>query len=315
MYTEPLAHVVLLPGFVHGNRLHTRDSVRLTVLYTDRWTLLLEAREESFEGTGAMMVEIEPHRAYAIRNAGCAPLFILGDRDDDAEPHLLTSSPARLAGLDGCPRGWIAMVKDGDVVEPRLCTTDNDLLGLAAECAVVAIDIPIGLSDRGPRSCDHHARRLLRNRASCVFPAPLRPLIALREYAEANRLARQLQKRGISKQGFAIFAKVAQIDHLLQRHHELRGRVVEVHPEVSFAAWNDGVPLAQSKHSKEGLAARRLLVEARYGAVPHMRGAREDDVLDACAALWTAERIAAGHAVTLSDGHEDVTGLPMRIVY
>jgi predicted RNase H-like nuclease len=45
------------------------------------------------------------------------------------------------------------------------------------------------------------------------------------------------------------------------------------------------------------------------------RGAQEDDLLDAFAALWTAERIHDGVAQTLGDAHADRTGLPMRIVY
>ena len=40
------------------------------------------------------------------------------------------------------------------------------------------------------------------------------------------------------------------------------------------------------------------------------------DILDAFAALWTAERIAAGRARTLPEQPPmDDTGLPMRIVY
>jgi predicted RNase H-like nuclease len=42
----------------------------------------------------------------------------------------------------------------------------------------------------------------------------------------------------------------------------------------------------------------------------------DDDILDAFAALWTAERITSGVAVTLPENKPlDSTGLPMRIVY
>jgi predicted RNase H-like nuclease len=220
--------------------------------------------------------------------------------------------------VDGVRGGWLAMVKDGDDVSARLCTSDEDLLTLIRECAVVAVDIPIGLADRERRACDHHARRYLGRRASSVFPAPLRPLISIRDYAEANRLSRQLQRRGITKQAFAIHPKVEQIDRLLQRHHALRGRVYEVHPEVSFAMWNGGHPIPESKHSPAGIAVRRKLAAAHFGegvleVIP--RGAREDDALDALAALWTAERVFAGRAAELGDSRLDVTGLPMRIVY
>ncbi|MFP5245817.1 MAG: DUF429 domain-containing protein, partial [Thermoanaerobaculia bacterium] len=261
----------------------------------------------------------DPDCAHAVRNDGAADLqiFVLGDlRTADTKPRTLAQPLTRLAGIDGCRAGWIAAIKSGERIETRLCTSDEELIALFADCLIVAIDIPIGLATSGPRSCDHHARRFLGRRSSSVFPAPLRPLIALRDYVEANRISRQLQKRGISKQGFAIVPKVEQIDRILQRHHELRGRVYEVHPEVSFAMWNGGEALTASKHSKEGLALRRALAERHFGEIPPVpRGAAEDDLLDALAALWTAERIAAGKSQELGDAHVDVTGLPMRIVY
>lgn len=315
----------LKPGGVRGNYFHRTTLTRLTVLYTDRWTLLFDSGEgtavesRAFSGSGAVRVEIDPLAAHAIQNDGATDLHIIATGSaDDRQPRVLVEPLTRIAGVDGCRAGWIAMVKDGASIEPRLCASDEELLALFSTCAVVAIDIPIGLAENGPRSCDHHARRFLGRRASSVFPAPLRPLLALRDFAEANRVSRDLQKRGISKQGFAIVPKVAQIDRLLQRHRQLRGRVYEVHPEVSFAAWNGHEPIAASKHSKEGLAARRELAMAHFGedvllSIPKHAG--EDDVLDALAALWTAERILAGRARDLGDARLDLTGLPMRIVY
>jgi len=314
--------VTIRPGAVRGNHFHLRGRKMLIVLHTDRWTLAWDEGEgtavqsRAFEGAGAVHVEVDPFHAHALRNDGAADLhvFVLGGTE--TQPRRLIEPLTRIAGIDGIRRGWMAMVKDGASIEPRVCASDDDLVALFSECSVVAIDIPIGLADRGPRSCDHHARRFLGRRASSVFPAPLRPLIALRDYEEANRISRQIQQRGISKQGFAIVAKVAQIDRILQRHRELRGRVYEVHPEVSFAIWNDGEAIAASKHTAAGLAARRKIVEEHFGAIaPAPRGAGEDDVLDACAALWTAERIAAGKSRELGDARTDVTGLPMRIVY
>src|SRR6185503_14404851 len=262
----------LRSGLVRGNYFHPASSESIVVLYSDRWTLLFDSGEgtpvetRTFTGSGAVQIEIEPRSAHAIRNDGTSDLhlFVTGN-PDDREPRVLIEPLTRIAGVDGCRAGWIAMVKDGESIEPRLCVTDEELHALFRECAVAAVDIPIGLAERGPRSCDHHARRFLGRRASSVFPAPLRPLLALSEYGEANRVSRNLQKRGISKQGWAIVRKVDQIDRLLQRHHELRGRVYEVHPEVSFAVWNGGPPIEASKHTKEGLAARRTLVTAHFG--------------------------------------------------
>ncbi len=315
----------LRSGGVRGNYFHRRESESILVLHSDSWTLVFDSGEgtpvetRTFSGSGAIRLEIDAGSAHAIRNDGRADLhlFVIGNAGD-RETRVLIEPLTRIAGVDGCRAGWIAMVKDGASITPRLCTSDEDLVALVRECAVVAVDIPIGLSERGPRSCDHHARRFLGRCSSSVFPAPLRPLLALSEYGEANRVSRNLQSRGISKQGWAIVRKVDQIDRLLQRHRELRGRVYEVHPEVSFAIWNGGPPIEASKRTKEGIAARRSLVASHFGeealqSIP--RGAKEDDALDALAALWTAERILDGRARELGDAHLDLTGLPMRIVY
>lgn len=314
--------VTIRPGSVRGNHFHLHGRKMLVVLHTDRWTLAWDegesttAQHRTFEGAGAVHIDAEPFQAIALRNDGAANLhvFVLGGTQ--TRPRKLIEPLTRIAGIDGFRRGWIAMVKNGASIESHVCATDDELVSLFGACSTVAIDIPIGLADHGPRSCDHHARRFLGRRASSVFPAPLRPLIALRDYEEANRMSRQIQQRGISKQGFAIVTKVAQIDRILQRHHELRGRVYEVHPEVSFTIWNGGEVIPASKHTADGLAARRRLVEDHFGSIAATpRGASEDDVLDAYAALWTAERIAAGRAQSLGDARFDVTGLPMRIVY
>lgn len=307
------------PAAVRGNHFHARRREVLVVLYTDRWTLAWDDGQRAFEGSGAVLVEIEPLTAHAVRNDGSADLQILSMGDvveDEHHPRKLIEPLTRIAGVDGCRRGWIAMVKDASSIETRLCASDEELVALFRECAVVAIDIPIGLADSGPRFCDHHARGILGHRSSSVFPAPLRPLIALDDYSDANRVSRQLQGRGISKQSWAIVDKVKQIDRVLQRHHELRGRVYEIHPEVSFAMWNGGAPFDASKHTDAGIAARRALATSHFGELPPVpKYASENDLLDACAALWTAERIHAGRARELGDAHVDVTGLPMRIVY
>jgi predicted RNase H-like nuclease len=313
----------LRSGGVRGNYFHRVARELLVVLYTDRWTLHYDSgdgtpvKTRTFNGSGAVRIEVEPLSAYAIQNDGASDLHIVAiGNASDHESRVLVEPLTRIAGVDGTRRGWIAMVKDGVSLEARFCSSDEELLALFNACAVVAIDIPIGLAESGPRSADHHARRFLGRRASSVFPAPLRPLLALRDFDDANRVARDLQKRGISKQGWAIVPKVAQIDRLLQRYRHLRGRVYEVHPEVSFAAWNDHEPIAATKHTKEGLAARRALAVAHFGELPPVpKHASENDVLDALAALWTAERILEGRARELGDARADLTGLPMRIVY
>jgi predicted RNase H-like nuclease len=143
-------------------------------------------------------------------------------------------------------------------------------------------------------------------------------------YDEASRISRERQNCGMSKQTFAFCPKIRSIDEALRSNPGLRDRVYEVHPEVSFRAWNGGAAMTDPKKTLTGGSARLRLVSAHFGdeafgavrANYSRRDVADDDILDAFAALWTAERIAAGRARTLPEQPQtDDTGLPMRIVY
>jgi predicted RNase H-like nuclease len=230
-----------------------------------------------------------------------------------------------IAGTDGCRAGWLCLIQDLDTgrIGSKIFPTFAEL---AETLAVnrIAIDIPIGLSDSGPRSCDVEARRLLGPvRGSSVFPAPIRALLKAGDYPTTNALSQRVYQKGVSAQAHAIYAKVAEVDDVLRARPELRDRVVEVHPEVTFAHWQ-GAPIVESKKTKEGRAIRRALIDRQFGtdafeAVRHRykrAEAADDDILDAFAALHTAARIVSGEAVTIpSPPQRDSAGLPMRIVY
>src|SRR3954452_15224770 len=93
-----------------------------------------------------------------------------------------------IVGVDGCPAGWIALIQN---IETRRITahvflTFHDLV-VARDAAVIAIDIPIGLTESGARRCDHLARHHLGpKRGSSVFPAPVRSALTASTYASAK---------------------------------------------------------------------------------------------------------------------------------
>ena len=171
----------------------------------------------------------------------------------------------------------------------------------------MAVDAPIGLVERGARACDVAARAVLGPRRSSVFPAPLRPLLGAASYAEASRLRRAIEGKGLSRQTWAIVPKIVELDALLRAQRRPRAPSLrEVHPEVSFLKLNRDRPLAASKRKPEGRAERLALLRGWCGdAIDRALAERRalacaaDDVLDAFAALWTAERIARGAAISL----------------
>lgn len=230
--------------------------------------------------------------------------------------------PRMIAGADGCPTGWLCIVDpdgSGDLrsfIAPDL----QALLGRLAPDAILAIDIPIGLPDRGARRCDLEARRMLGPRASSVFPAPIRPVLAATSYEHACEVREAAEGKRMSKQAFAIIPKIREVDIVLSSAGG-RCEVRECHPEVSFANWS-GAPLRHPKKRAEGRDERAALIDHAWPGQRETlkyslpRGVfATDDLHDAFAALWTADRIRRGAAVVLPrDPDRDSLGLAMEIV-
>jgi predicted RNase H-like nuclease/gamma-glutamylcyclotransferase (GGCT)/AIG2-like uncharacterized protein YtfP len=236
-------------------------------------------------------------------------------------PRLAPAGIRRLRGVDGCRLGWLLLEQPqagGTVVG----SVSADAEALACDDdSLCAVDMPIGLPDREPRQCDSEARRLLGPRRASVFSAPLRPLLAASDHAQACQWSRELQGRGLSIQSWNLMPRIRDLDRLLQQRPEQRPRLHEVHPELSFRELNGSVPLPFAKKTLEGRACRRGLLEPLFpGAFEDLRrqlprqGVADDDLLDALVLLWSAGRLAAGLALALGDPDaRDGTGLPLRI--
>ena len=207
-----------------------------------------------------------------------------------------------VTGVDGCPAGWVAVTLGPLAVTVTVAAT-LDLLPLSG---VTGIDMPLGLLGAGWREADLLARRALGRRGVTVFAIPPRAVWECQSYAEANRRCRELTGQGFSVQAWGLRRKITEADQFRRRAaagpHEVR--LHEVHPELSFAALA-GAPLPDSKHTPAGLSARRdLLARAGITLPVKIAGAAEDDLLDAAAVAWSALRIAAGTAMTLTRGDQ-----------
>src|SRR5438046_2579780 len=122
---------------------------------------------------------------------------------------------ALIAGADGCRGGWVCVCKDLDTssINTEVYATARALLSQQPTPANLAVDIPIGLSDSQPRTCDRSARQVLgRPRASSVFPAPLRAVLKAASWEEAAQTSRELSRKGITKQAWGIVKKVGEMD-------------------------------------------------------------------------------------------------------
>jgi len=233
---------------------------------------------------------------------------------------------AWLAGVDGCPSGWmVAFVRPrGDEVRLRVVPAFTAIATAPEAPAVIAVDMPIGLPARiGPngRGPERAVRPLLGERQSSVFPVPSREAVYALTYLDACRVALLTSDppRSVQKQLFLIGPRIREVDGLLRADAALAARVFEVHPELAFWRLNGDQPLPLPKKVRPGLALRRqLLTAAGYPlsvvAAPPPKGAGPDDVLDALACAAIARRIHAGIAKSFPDPPQrDEHGLPMAI--
>jgi predicted RNase H-like nuclease len=105
-----------------------------------------------------------------------------------------------LMGVDGCKDGWIATVEKGQE-QPPCCERSTSIGALMEQApAIIAIDVPIGLLERGMRRCDAEAKRLLGVRQSSVFPAPIRPTLKATSHSEASALRFEVEGKRMSLQ-------------------------------------------------------------------------------------------------------------------
>jgi predicted RNase H-like nuclease len=210
-----------------------------------------------------------------------------------------------VTGVDACKGGWTAVTLDatGARERARVRVRVGRTLGDLDLAGVTGIDMPLGLLGDGWRTADALARRALGARGVTVFAIPPRPVWDCVNYAAANATCRKLTGRGMSAQAWGLRARLLEADAFRADTFQAdRVPLYEVHPELAFAALA-GAPLAASKHSADGLAARRSLLAGAGIALQAGRvaGAAEDDVLDAAAVAWSAARIASGTAVVLTD--------------
>lgn len=234
-----------------------------------------------------------------------------------------------VAGADAYRGGWMVVLwhPETATVRRRTVPTVQALLRLDEAPTVLGLDMIVGLPDEavpGGRRCDRQARQLLgRARGASVFSPPAYGALSADTYEEAQRCnqASGPDAPGLSKQTYHLFPRLRAVAEALTPARQKRVR--EAHPELSFYAMNDNVPLADSKHTAAGQQARLdLLARHGFSDVADAASAAEgalgvDDVLDAHAACWTARRLHLGTAERCpprdADAPRNARGLRMEI--
>ena len=235
---------------------------------------------------------------------------------------------SRFAGVDGCPGGWLCIVCDPDTnsFSIEVFRTAEQLLTHDPKISVMTIDMPIGLVDMGRRRCDELARHMLGPRHVCVSNAPIRPTLYAPSRLAASAITQKATNRRVGSNERALYPKIINLDRTIEPSHQ--NWCYEIHPEISFSAWNNGTAIRFEKNSEQGRQEREFLIDTAWpGArqavlvqLQHQGHNRQhvglDDINDAFAALWTARRITAGQAKRIPDVLSiDARGLRMEILY
>ena len=222
-----------------------------------------------------------------------------------------------VAGIDVWRKRWVAIVlRDGRyehaVVESELDTLLAALAGMAA----IGIDMPLGLtSGTMRRKADDEARKFVGpRRGTSVFPTYPREVYEALNYDAARETCLKLTEGSISRQAYALGERILELERTVERQREVR----EVHPEVSFREMA-GRHVSWPKSSWNGLHERRQLLLDQGVRIPieikAIGNAGAEDVLDAAAAAWSAERIAQGTARTLPNQPQAANGREIAIWY
>ena len=228
-----------------------------------------------------------------------------------------------LCGVDGFKEKWRAVLGNFTAGEVRLLDRPlNEILDLPERPVIITVDVPIGLPEvtlPGGRTSDRLARHLLGARSRSVFSPIGRICLPMDDREKASRLSIKRGGIGIGVQSWGLKKKLLEIDRLMTPAKQQIVR--EVHPELSFYEMNGGHPVIQSKKTLDG--ERRRVSALTHAGFPEtflaplstLRSGR-DDFLDACAALWTADRIYRGIAKRIPHTEEaefDGRGLDMAI--
>jgi predicted RNase H-like nuclease len=222
-------------------------------------------------------------------------------------------------GVDACAAGWVGAILEPGAPRPRIAVAASiaalvEAVRQSLDIQAVAVDIPIGLPDDSTRQADVLTRKALKGKASSVFTTLTREAYGAQSRTESDSVNRRLSGQGVGAQAYALRDKILEVDAWVRSRPTVA--VLEVHPELSFAVMT-GAPLLARKKTDEGRAARLAALAAAGIASPSVLqgdGYAADDVLDACAAAWTAARRTNGLARSLPEPPETFSdGIPAAI--
>lgn len=175
-------------------------------------------------------------------------------------------------GIDACRYGWLMVRIDRDTAHFQLEEEFSTIINSLTTPVRILVDMPIGLLSKdslSQRPCDVAARKFLGKKHSSVFSPPCMEAMYEKEYIAASLTNYAVLGKKLSKQSWNIVKRIREVNAFLHLNPQWRPMVLESHPEMAFMKLNNGMPLAFSKKTKEGIVERLNILEN------HFKGSKE----------------------------------------
>ncbi len=233
----------------------------------------------------------------------------------------------KVAGVDGCPAGWLMITYDSGTFYHQIYSGFKKLLSTNHTVDRILVDMPIGLASPGyPRTIDQKLRWQLPGRGSTVFNVPVRDAIYASQFDEARHINKQMTGKSLSIQSLYLMEKIKQIDTYLINTPKKALKIYESHPELCFKSLNNGKTLLSKKSSIEGQRQRLRILGNYESSIKDLyqnilssttrKRVRRDDIIDAICLCLVNKLAIHDELKFLSDENaKDEHGIEIKIAY
>ncbi len=230
----------------------------------------------------------------------------------------------RVAGIDGCKGGWVAVIADAGAPQSAqvVCAASIDTLIKGNNIDFAVVDMPIGLVS-GPDSRDVESAmcKFLGKKATSVFNTPCRAALDETEHCKASEVNKGILRKGLSVQTFALFPKMREVDAIVRALGQNQKVLREGHPEVSFKVMAGRPVLSRKKRFLGGVERYELLNARGFPTLDLLKAPGDlsfafDDLLDAAALCWSAMRYLNSQHISFptENPSRDAFGLEMQVI-
>lgn len=264
----------------------------------------------------------EGNIGHMIEQIKCFGRGVFQEKEEEKQAILLNTEGIYI-GVDGCKGGWIAAVLDDGELRIEKHNSLEQIVANNPDFDEFLVDMVIGLpGNREHVRPDTYARKIIKERASTIFPAPCRQAVYATTVADAYTENEKVLGKKFTPLTVGIMPKMLEVDMYLRENHHLKNRIRESHPEVCFARLQ-GNTVCSKKSEIDGME-ERIQILSRYIKIQSLKELSEtaralkcnvDDIIDAICLAIVGNLITQGkYEVIPNEPMTDDMGLFMQMV-